>query len=56
VINLRFLHILDISPLSDVGLVKIFFFFFFRLPICFIDYDLCLIEPFQFYEVPFINS
>ena len=56
VINfLSSLYILDISPLSDVGLVKIFFPIC-RLPICLIDYVLCLTEAFQFHEVPFINS
>jgi len=35
------LYILDISPLSDVGLVKMFFPVC-RMPICFIDYILAL--------------
>jgi hypothetical protein len=38
----RSLYILDISPLSDMELVKFLIF-------------LCLIETFQFHEVPFIN-
>jgi hypothetical protein len=51
VINfLSFLYILDISPLSDVGLVKIFFPIC-RLPICLIDYGLCFTEAFQFHKV-----
>ena len=49
-------YILDISPLSDVGLVKIFFKISCRLPICSADGVFCLIEAFQFHEVPFINS
>jgi hypothetical protein len=47
-------HILDISPLSYVGLVKVFFPIC-RWPICLIDCVLCLTEAFQFHEVPFIN-
>jgi hypothetical protein len=50
------LYVLDISPVSDVELVKIFsqsvgvrFFF----PI---DSVLCLTEALQFYEVSFANS
>jgi hypothetical protein len=48
------LYILDISPLSDVGLVKIFSPIC-RLPICPIGGVLCLTEAFQFHEVLFIN-
>jgi hypothetical protein len=50
-----FFYILDISPLSDLGLVKIF-------PqsigchFCLIDIVLCLIEALEFYEVPFVDS
>jgi len=47
--------ILVISPLSEVGLMKIFFPIF-TLLICPIDSVLCLTEAFQFYEIPFINS
>ena len=49
------LNILDISPLSDLGLVKIVsqsaggLFFL-------IDSVFCLTESLQFYEVPFVNS
>ena len=43
------LYILYISPVLDEGLVKIFFAIC-RLPICIIDYVLCLIDTFQFYE------
>jgi hypothetical protein len=49
------LYILDISPLLDVGLVKIFFSIC-RLLICLIDYVLYITETFQFHEVPIINS
>ena len=45
------LYILDISPLSDVRLVKICW-----LPFCPIDSVLCLTEALQFYEVPFVDS
>jgi hypothetical protein len=38
------LYILDISPLSDVGLVKYFFFPICRLQVCPIGYVFCLIE------------
>jgi hypothetical protein len=47
------LYILDISPVSNVGLVKVFFF----LPqsvswrFALFDYVLCLTEGFQFHEV-----
>ena len=49
------LHILDISPLSDVGLVKIFF------PICWLlscpfDSVLVITEDLQFHEVSFVYS
>jgi hypothetical protein len=47
---LRSLLILNISPLSDVGLVTFFWFFclpFCRLPICLIDDVLCLSEAFS---------
>jgi hypothetical protein len=46
---------MDISPLSDVGLVKI-------SPqsvgcrFVLLNYVLCLTEAFQFHEVPIINS
>ena len=49
------LFILDICPLSDLGLVKILsqsvggFF-------CLIDSVFCLTEALQFYEIPFVNS
>jgi hypothetical protein len=46
-------YILHISPLPDVGLVKIFFSIG-RLLIYLIDYVLCITEAFQFHEVPFI--
>jgi hypothetical protein len=48
------LYILNISPLSDLGLVKILsqsvggFF-------CLIDRVSCLTEALQFYEVPFVS-
>jgi hypothetical protein len=47
-------YILEVSPLSDVGLVKIFpnsvgYHF------CPIDSILSLTEAYRFYEVPFIN-
>ena len=49
------LYKLDISPLSDLGLVKIFSqsvgYLFVLLTVSF-----CLTEAFQFYEVPFVNS
>ena len=49
------LYTLDISPLSDVGLVKIFSQFvgchFVLLTMFF-----CLTEALQFYEVPFVDS
>ena len=48
------LYILDISPLLDVGIVKIIFPIS-RLQICPIDNILCLIEDFQSQELPFIN-
>jgi len=47
--------ILDISALSDVGLVKVFFPIC-RMLICLIDYALCLTEAFQFHEFSFISS
>jgi len=49
------LHVLDVSPLSDIGLVKIFFPICW-LPFCPNDSVLCLTEALQFYEVPFVNS
>jgi len=52
---LSFLYILDISPLLNVALVKIFFPIYMLL-ICPIEYVVCLTEAFQFHEVPFINS
>ena len=45
------LYILDIIPLLDVGLVKIFS----QTVGCLIDYVLCLTEAFQFHKVPFYN-
>jgi hypothetical protein len=48
------LYILNISPLSDVELVKNLFPFC-QLPFCPIDGVICLTEAFQFYEVVFIN-
>ena len=57
------LYTLDISPLSYVGLVKIFcrsvgflVFCLFVLPFCPIDSVLCLTEVLEFYELPFVNS
>ena len=44
------LYMLDISPLSDIGLVKIFSQ---SAGCCFV---LCLTEALQFYEVPFVDS
>jgi hypothetical protein len=46
------LSILDISSLSDLGLVKILSWW----PFCLNDSVICLTEAFQFYEVPFVNS
>ena len=46
------LYILDISPLSDLGLVKIFS----QSVGCLIDSVLCLTEDLQFYEVPFVDK
>jgi hypothetical protein len=48
------LYILDISPLSDLGLVKSFPNLL--VPFCLIDSVFCLTEALQFYEVPFVNS
>ena len=48
---LSFLYILAISPLSVVGLVKIFSQLF-----CSIDSVLCHTEALTFYEVPFVDS
>jgi len=48
------LYILDISPLSDVGLVDIFPIRW--LMFCPNDSVLCLTEALQFYEVPFVES
>ena len=48
------LYILDISPLSDVGLVKIFSQSVSCLFVLFIVS--CLPEALQYYEVPFVNS
>jgi hypothetical protein len=48
------LYILDISPLSDVRLVKIFS----RLVSCcfvLLTMFFCLTEALQFHEIPFIN-
>jgi hypothetical protein len=47
------LYILDISPLLDVGLVKIFSQSVGCL-FCPTDSVLCLTEALQFYEVPFV--
>jgi hypothetical protein len=56
VINfLTSLYILDVSSILDVGLVKIFSPIC-RLPICLINYLLCLTENFRFYKVTFIDS
>ena len=49
------LYILGISPLSDLGLVKIFSQSVGDL-FCLIDGVFCLTEALQFYEVPFIDS
>ena len=46
------LYILKIRPLSDMGLVKIFFH---SVGCCFVDNVLCFTEAFQFQEIPFIN-
>ena len=48
------LYILDISPLSDLGLVKILSQFVVG-PFCLIDSVFCPTEALQFYEVPFVN-
>ena len=47
------LYILDISPLSDLGLEKILS----QSVVAFLSYNsvFCLTEAFQFYEVPFVN-
>ena len=47
------LYILDISPLSEVGLVKIFSQSFGGL---FVLLTVSFTEALQFYEVPFVNS
>jgi hypothetical protein len=51
VVSLSYLYILDISPLSNVRLMKIYS----QSLGCFIDSFLCLTETFQFYEVQFVN-
>ena len=48
------LYILNISPLSDLGLVKILAQSV--VTICLIDSVLCLTEALQFHEVPFVDS
>ena len=48
------LYILDISRLSDLGLVKILSQSVVSL-FCLIDSVFCLTEALQFYEVPFVN-
>ena len=50
---LNSLYILEMRPLSDVGLVKIFHHS--RLSFCLVGHVLCFTEDFQFQEVPFIN-
>jgi hypothetical protein len=47
------LYILDISPLLDVGLVKIPICW---LPFCPVDSIPCLTEALQFYKVPLVRS
>ena len=54
-IFLSSLYILDISTLSDLGLVKIVSQSVGGL-FCLIDSVFCLTEILQFYEVPFVNS
>ena len=49
------LYILDISPLSDLRLVKILSQSVGGL-FCLIDSVFCLTEALQFHEVPFVNS
>ena len=49
------LYMLDISPLSDVRLIKIFSQSL-GCPLCPIDSVLCITETWQFYEVWFLNS
>ena len=48
------LYILDISPLSDLGLVKILSQSL-GGPFCLVEGDFCLAEALQFYQVPFEN-
>jgi hypothetical protein len=52
---LNSLYILDVSPLSDVGLVKIFSQSV-GCRFCPMDGVLCLTEALQFYEIPFVDS
>jgi hypothetical protein len=49
------LYMLEISPLSDLGLVKILSPYAGGL-FCLIDSVFCLTEALQFYEVLFVNS
>jgi hypothetical protein len=49
------LYILDISAISDLGLVKNPFPICWW-PFCFIDSVLCLTEVLQCYEVPLVDS
>jgi hypothetical protein len=49
------LYILDISPVSDLGLVKILSQSVGGLFVLF-DSVFCFTEALQFYEVPFVNS
>jgi hypothetical protein len=46
------LYMLNISPLSDLGLVKIFS----QSVGCLIDSILCLAEALRFYEIPVVDS
>ena len=50
---LNSLYILDISPLSDVGLIKIFSQ---SVGCHFVLLTVTFTEALQFYEVPFVNS
>jgi hypothetical protein len=54
-IFLSSLYILEIRPLSDLGLVKILSQSVGGL-FCLIDGVFCLTEALQFYEVPFVDS
>ena len=55
-LTLSYLYILDASPLSDVGLVKIFSQSVGCHFVLLLDCVICLTEALQFHEVPFVDS